>query len=122
MEQSVTGIQDSFVAFPIEKLVDNTITDFDLFINISNHIILYGALGYKWEKSELDSLLSQGHREFFIRPEDQAKVKMYHELNRLPVIEKNLAPKERKSKSTKKMRLETFLFMPRHCHRQLLAS
>ena len=95
MQQMENLKSEKYLSFPIEKLVDNTITDFDLFINVSNHLILYGALGYKWEKAEMESLIESGHKTLYIRPEDVNKVKMYHELNRLPQIEKDLAPKER---------------------------
>ena len=95
MQTEANNNSQKYLSFPIEKLVDNTITDFDLFINVSNHLILYGALGYKWEKEEMESLLQSGHKTLYIKPEDINKVKMYHELNRLPKLEKDLAPKER---------------------------
>jgi putative nucleotidyltransferase with HDIG domain len=85
----------AFSMFPIEKIIDNSVTDFDLFINISDHLILYGSPGYRWLKDELEGLIKHGHSHFLIRKEDTSKVKMYEQINRLPHINHNQKPKER---------------------------
>lgn len=75
--------------------MDNTVTDFDLFLTISDHMILYGHQGYRWEKSELEALLKYGHTHLLARKKDAPRVQMYEQLTRLPQIEEHQAPKQR---------------------------
>ncbi len=84
-----------FANFAVERLVDNSVTDFDLFINLESHFILYSGNGYKWQRSELTELLQAGHASFFIRATDLPKAQMYESLSQLPAFEKQLAPPER---------------------------
>lgn len=86
---------DHLISFPVDRITDNSVTDFDLFLNISDHIVLYGGCGYRWDRRELQELLHSGLNYFFIRPEDQRKATMYERLTQLPVVDKTLAPKER---------------------------
>ncbi len=81
--------------FPLEKILDNSTTDFDLFLTIENHVVLYGSEPYHWQRRELENLLKHGYRHFLIRSEDEAKAKMYLQLAQLPLIDKNQAPPER---------------------------
>jgi HD-GYP domain-containing protein (c-di-GMP phosphodiesterase class II) len=81
--------------FRIDTLVDNSTTDFDLFINLHQHFILYSGNGYKWQRSELTDLLRTGHESLYIRASDLPKARMYETLVRLPQIEKEQAPRER---------------------------
>ena len=85
----------SFKAFPIDRILDNSTTDFDLFINVSDHTVLYGTTGYHWLREELEGLLKHGHTHFLIRPEDSTKVRMYEQLSKLPGIDNGLPPHER---------------------------
>ena len=48
-----------FAFFKVDTLVDNSITDFDLFLSIEDHFILYSGNGYKWSRDELTELLKQ---------------------------------------------------------------
>lgn len=81
--------------FPLEKILDNSTTDFDLFLTVSNHVVLYGSEPYKWQRRELENLLKHGYKFFLIKQEDEAKAKMYMQLAQLPLIDKNLKPAER---------------------------
>lgn len=84
-----------FTQFKVERLVDNSVTDFDMFITLADHFILYSGNGYRWNRSELTELLQAGHESFFIRSGDLSKAKMYETLAQLPAIEKSMAPPER---------------------------
>lgn len=97
MSQGHQGIIDikSLKAFPVDRITDNSVTDFDLFLKISDHTILYGANGYKWFRRELTDLLKIGVSEFLIRIEDERKAVMYEKINQIPLINKTLAPHER---------------------------
>jgi HD-GYP domain-containing protein (c-di-GMP phosphodiesterase class II) len=96
--------------FPVEKILDNSVTDFDLFLRIADHTILYGGSGYRWERSELHALLNGGVMHFFVRHEDRPKVENYEKLVLLPNLEKHLAPRER-IKSLEKVGSELIKFM-----------
>ena len=86
---------NSLIRFPIDRILDNSTTDFDLYLDVKGEYILYGNIGYHWLKEELDRLIHNGVDHFFVRKEDQFKIKMYDALSELPKIEKNLAPIER---------------------------
>lgn len=84
-----------FSHYRIDKILDNSSTDFDLFINLESHFILYSGNGYRWNKDELNGLLGAGHDTLFIRNADLTKAKMYESVSALPLISKDLAPPER---------------------------
>lgn len=84
-----------FTFYKVDQLVDNSVTDFDLFISLEKHFILYSGSGYRWNRTELTELLQAGHEQFFIRSTDLPKADMYRVLTKLPEIEKSQAPKER---------------------------
>lgn len=84
-----------FATFRVDRLVDNSVTDFDLFLALEKHFILYSGNGYRWNRAELTELLHAGHEAFHIRHDDLTKAKMYENLALIPQIEKSLAPPER---------------------------
>lgn len=82
-------------SFRIDSIVDNSITDFDLFLDVRDHLVLYGTMGYKWAKSELENLLRSGYSEFKIKREDLNRVEMYRRIAMIPTLEHDQAPPER---------------------------
>jgi putative nucleotidyltransferase with HDIG domain len=84
-----------FTPFKVDSLVDNSVTDFDLFINLDEHFILYSGNGYKWQRDELTELLKVGYSSFFIRNTDLPKAAMYASLVKLPIVDLTKAPSER---------------------------
>ena len=87
--------KSSYEIFPVDSITDNSITDFDLFLNLSDNIILYAASGYKWVKSELELLLKSGYSNFLVRKEEANRAGMYQQLNKIPQVNNNLPPYER---------------------------
>ncbi len=81
--------------FPVWSLMDNSVSDFDLFIKLQGHFILYAPPGYQWERQELNDLVAGGYDQLFIRKSETNKAKMYLQLAKLPGIDKSLAPPER---------------------------
>lgn len=81
--------------FPIDAVKDNSVTDFDVFLRLEDHIILYAGQGYRWFKDELNSLLQQGYSHFFIKNEDLRLANMYQQISRIPEIEHHLPPEAR---------------------------
>ncbi len=89
------GQVQNLVPFQIGELVDNSVTDFDLFIALERHLILYSGAGYKWNRDELTSLLKTGHSSLFLHPHDLPLARAYKNIAALPRIERDLAPPER---------------------------
>ena len=81
-----------FKPFSVDKLIDNSTTDFDLYVRVADHMILYGSLGYRWMKEELERLLRSGHDTMFVAVHDSAKVQTYERLSQLPKLQKDLDP------------------------------
>ena len=86
---------ESFEAYPVDKLIDNSVTDFDLFVQIADHTVLYSGPGYRWSRDELTGLLRSGHEHLRIRLCDQGKARMYRACALLPELRRDLAPTER---------------------------
>lgn len=94
-ELTVGRPNKEYSLYRIDRILDNSSTDFDLFITLDQHFILYSGNGYKWNKDELNALLQAGHEALFIRNDDLSKAKMYETVSALPTIAKDLAPPER---------------------------
>lgn len=87
--------EKEYSLYRIDKILDNSSTDFDLFISLDKHFILYSGNGYRWSKDELNGLLHAGHNSLFIHNRDLTKAKMYEVVSVLPAVTKDLAPPER---------------------------
>lgn len=87
-----------FSKFSIERIIDNSVTDFDLFIDVKSHLILYSGKGYKWTKSELEGLIKQGRNYLWMREEDNIRANLYEKMSTLPEISKSLRPEDRLEK------------------------
>ena len=96
---SPVGPSDSrdanYFRFAVERLIDNSVTDFDLFAEVGSHFILYSGNGYKWARSELSGLLDNGYKHLWIRPDDTAKAAIYEKMAKLPQLAKQLKPEDR---------------------------
>jgi len=92
---SKDNVEALYCRFPVDRLLDNSVTDFDLFAEVGSHVILYSGSGYKWMRSELSNLLNQGYHFLWIRPEDREKAAMYEKMARLPHISRDFKPEDR---------------------------
>jgi len=92
---NITSDQNEFSSFSVDSLVDNSITDFDLFLPVKEHFVLYSSSGYRWLKEELDALIKGGYQHFAIRRKDLPRAKIYQKISTLPSISEGLAPHER---------------------------
>lgn len=96
MNKQVNPLEKSqFYRFPVDRILDNSVTDFDLYVNVREHLILYSGLGYKWTRDELMRLMKIGHGQLLVRGTDLPRAKMYESLAKLPTLDKTKAPKER---------------------------
>lgn len=64
-------------AYPVDRILDNSATDFDLYLEIAGALTLYAKAPYKWAREELSRLLADGHKVFFHFTADQPKVDAY---------------------------------------------
>lgn len=87
----------TFRRFPLDRIIDNSITDFELFAEVDSHVILYSGSGYRWEREELTGLIGLGYTHLWIRPEDEAKAVIYEKMAKLPTVSATLSPEERLS-------------------------
>lgn len=87
--------KNDYRSFRIDQITDNSVTDFDLFLDLSGTVILYASNGYQWVKEELESLLKNGYSDLLVRRKDHSKAEMYLQLTKLPKIDNDLAPIER---------------------------
>jgi len=81
-----------FKTLAIETLLDNSTSDFDLYIEINGKLVLYSGTPYKWARDELNRLLAAGHRQLFYSNADQSKVEIYRQLASIPKVDMNLPP------------------------------
>lgn len=81
--------------FPVEAILDNSTTDFDLYLEVAGGLTLYAKAPYKWALEELGRLLGEGHRSLFHLTVDQRKVEAYRRLALSIRIPENLAPDRR---------------------------
>ncbi len=91
----MSNCKSNFIEIAVDALFDNSVTDFDLYLNLGNEIILYSTDGYLWEKEELERLLSQGYLTLLTSPHNQEKVSMYLQFSRMPRILNELEPTQR---------------------------
>lgn len=78
--------------FPVSAILDGSVTDFDLFLRVNGHDVLYAAPGYRWTRDETTRLLEQGWKEFQVERSQANLVRMYLQLARLPLVEKDQPP------------------------------
>lgn len=84
-----------FSSFQVDRLLDNSLTDFDLFVKVGSHFILYSGNGYKWERSELEGLVRNGYQNLWLHPSQVNRALVYEKVNSLPQLNRNLAPPQR---------------------------
>lgn len=95
LSESSSDIESKFQKFHVDRIIDNSMTDFDLYANVGSHVILYSGNGYKWMREELSGLLNNGYSHLLIKPEDEAKARIYEKMAKLPEISKTLRPEDR---------------------------
>ena len=82
-------------AFPISRLIDNSVTDFDLYLDVANTIVLYAPAPYHWLRDELQRLLNDGHGSLYYTTSDERKVEAYQVITAIPKVADDLPPPKR---------------------------
>ena len=78
-----------------DTLIDNSNTDFRLYIKIGNDLINYTKPGHHWSKDELNRLVGKGFQNFWIANSDLAKYNNYITLYNSRETMSYLNPKEK---------------------------
>lgn len=91
LEAAVRDLQP----YPVDRIIDASTTDFDLFLGVEGRVELYAAKGYQWSRAELSRLLRLGYESFLVRAADLRRTEMYERVSRLPMIDEQLAPPDR---------------------------
>ena len=85
----------SYREIKTETLIDNSSTDFTLYVKIGNDLVNYTMPGHEWSKDELNNLLGKGFEKIWINHKDSNKYNNYINLNKLRHGASRLAPKDR---------------------------
>jgi HD-GYP domain-containing protein (c-di-GMP phosphodiesterase class II) len=83
------------LTYPVDALIDNSATDFDLYLEVGSALTLYAKAPYKWTKDELQRLLNDGHRVLYYFTADRTKVEAYRRVHQTVRIDTTSAPRER---------------------------
>ena len=92
--------KEDLCVMKISGLIEDTITDFDIYIEVGGYIVLYAPCPYRWSKSELGRLHNDGHGDLYYNKSDVSKVSAYLRIGRLPLINNDLPPEDRISNIT----------------------
>ncbi len=84
-----------YKAISTDTLIDNSSTDFTLYVRVGNDLINYTRPGHEWSKDELNSLVGKGFKKIWIKDDDSNKYNHYIELNRFKQGARQLSPSER---------------------------
>ncbi len=80
------------LTFPVDKILDNSATDFDLYMEVGGRLSLYAKAPYKWSKDELSRLLADGHHQFYYFTADRDRVEAYRLVHQKVKIDTTSAP------------------------------
>ena len=83
------------VPFNLESVTDQCVTDFDLFINIGGHMVLYAPNPYTWSGDEVARLIQDGHHELFYHLDQAERVQVFKLLTKFRDVDEQAAPEKR---------------------------
>lgn len=69
------------LTFPVDQILDNSTTDFDLYFEAGGKLSLYAKAPYRWVKDELQRLLADGHKQLFHFTADRGLVEAYRQMH-----------------------------------------
>lgn len=95
LDLNLNVAKEELAPLSVEKMMGDSVTDFDLYIKIGGHVVLYAPSPYKWSQMEIERLRLDGHNELLYDKHDQAKVNAYEKISLIPKIDTSLPPKER---------------------------
>lgn len=94
-KQGIAQGESQKLAYPVDQLIDNSHTDFDLFIKVDSEWTLYAGSGYHWTLAELNRLLQGGHKNLYYNISDQPQVEAYKAIHQAVHVNEAAPPRER---------------------------
>lgn len=82
----------TMLTLAVDRVLDNSVTDVDLYLEIADKLSLYAKAPYTWLKDELARLIRDGHREFYYHSADRARVETYFAVHGTPAFDLSLPP------------------------------
>lgn len=90
--------RDLLEPLPLKDVIDDSVTDFDIYIEIGGHMVLYAPQPYRWNQSEIDRLINDGHIQLFYDRRDKELVSVYHKVFTCSEIDPEECPDQRIAK------------------------
>lgn len=87
-------------AFDVRLLVMDVTTDFDLFLDVDGHMVLFAPAPYRWSLGEIERLREAGHKALQYRASDWERVAVYERIRIIPPVDMGLPPRERLTQIT----------------------
>lgn len=94
-EEVYSQRKNDYSVLEFGSISEETLTDFDIFLEFPDSIVLYGRSGYNWLKGEVKSLVKAGYKHALIQKNDRNKAAMYAQMSRLPIVDRDLDPYQR---------------------------
>lgn len=79
----------------VDSVLDNSKTDFDLYVEIGGRLAMYAKAPYTWLREETERLLRDGHRTLFYFTKDQARVEAFKAVSAIIPVDMSLPPPQR---------------------------
>lgn len=93
--QSAGPSRDELAPLPVSVMLQDSVTDFDLFIDVGGHLLLYAPMPYQWNAVEIARLMAEGHVQLWYNHRDAGRVMAYRRVNSIGKIDPTLPPAER---------------------------
>ena len=87
--------KEELMAIPIKGMKGDTVTDFDLYINVGGHLVLYAPCPYRWTDGEISRLSGEGHATLYFRKGNEMKAGAYQKISHISKIDESLPPHQR---------------------------
>lgn len=79
----------------VDTVLDNSKTDFDLYLEVAGRLTLYAKAPYTWGKDELSRLLADGQRLLYYFTSDQPRVEAWRAFSQVKAVDLSLPPEQR---------------------------
>jgi len=93
-------MKEAMEAIQVKDLQDGSTTDFDLYIEAGERLVLYAKAPYAWTHGELERLLADKHQALYYSTADRVLVDTYRLVHSRIVIDESLPPPVRIARLT----------------------
>lgn len=94
-DQGQTPSKADMLQLPTDTIIDNSRTDFDLYIDVGNVLILYAKSPYTWTRDELTRLLQNDHQTLYYSTAESDKVEVYRKIHQRIKVDTASPPRQR---------------------------